>query len=651
MSDQARVLTHYDTGRCAVLAAPGAGKTTLISHLIAHWVEQRGISPTHILVLTFTDSAAQEFEKRTRQLLKRPFPVPEFSTIHAFCWRLLRRFDAGYTDREILSEERQYTILDQLVQAYGIENQGFDYIPLLCNTLIPGWRHQPERLKNWEAYRADMSPEQIRLWPRLLEVATAYEDLLAQENVLDYDAMITHTLNLLRRNPHLHQQLQHRYPYVIEDEAQDSSLIQGELLDVLTTGSNWLRVGDPNQSIYAFGGADHHQLADFANTYTFYPLRESNRATPNLIALCNRFHSQFKTAFPSPVMLAPGGKNPEDGWIWVRHYATIQAELQDIAKAAHTILKQNQSVAVLCRTHAGCERIANWLEQQQVPVIRHQERDNNLLMSEMALYLESLLAFLLQPEFNPLQTLCWRSGLSRQSMQQLFSVDQAIGPILQQLAQRKRFHGHLGTEEYAQWVQFASTLLFLLEHLYYPPLWVIESAIARLLPDSQQEVKARLLLHLWHHSDSQQGQLTDFQHWLTQARKRKIRQLLPQDESELSLTDPGVVHVLTTHKAKGLEWDGVILPFFGYEGRESGAETEWRALLRALQQQTPYQTQWEQLSKTEQDENLRLAYVGLSRARRYLMVSASAERQRNLGINSKHPSPVLQVLLDARHNR
>jgi DNA helicase-2/ATP-dependent DNA helicase PcrA len=257
MPDQQAILDQYQGGRAAVLAAPGSGKTTLISHLIAEWVRSGKVSPRRILVLTFTESAAQEFETRTLALLPYSRRPPTFATIHGFCNRILRQLRSEYSDREVISDERKYAFLDRIVEQVGLPVSKLDYPKVLADTLIPRLRQRPYAqtftdLEHLQAALGEADEHAEVLW-HLPEILVRYDRLLARHGFIDYDQMISETHRLLQANSALVEQLRERYRWVLEDEAQDSNPLQSAILDLISgPAGNLLRVGDPNQSIFAF---------------------------------------------------------------------------------------------------------------------------------------------------------------------------------------------------------------------------------------------------------------------------------------------------------------------------------------------------------------------------------------------------------------
>lgn len=651
MQDQARILANYRGGRCAVLAAPGSGKTTLISHLVAEMIRERGIPPRRILVLTFTESAAAEFEQRTLALLPQRMAQPHFSTLHAFCNKLLRQLHSAYSQREVLTDERKYALLEEVLFQRQLSHSQLDYVRLVSDILMPRYRQRPYALAlstpEEVADRTGIPSEHAALLFQLPAIIGDYETLLSQGQFIDYDMMISETHRLLQEHPTALRHIQERYHWIIEDEAQDSNLLQTEILELLAgeTG-HLLRVGDPNQSIYGFNGADYHRLTRFAETYSAYPMGQSNRSAPDVMALANAFHRQYSQAFPSPVEIQPGVKNPPPGWIWIKNYPSLEAECAALVQACRSLLSQNQSMAILCRTNLSCQWLEQKLRAADVPTRLHHEKSPHFFKTPLVHLLRDLFAYLLQPwDYARFQQLMTGLGFSRQGLRQLFP-DSITAEGLDALAQQWIYSPVFSPEAYLRLSQWAGHLAFLIQHQHYNVSWQLEWIAEHLLNSSDAQFQLRLLHQLWlkTHWNSGSQSPEAFLAWLEKAGTRKIRQLMAPEEPEENLKAAGVVHLLTVHRAKGLEWDAVLLPLFQYGQPFTAQDQEVRTLLAALQQGLPYQSVMDQIAEEEERESIRLVYVALTRARRSLLLSCSRERLPEAGIYQVPDSPLFHSL-------
>ncbi|MGE3726859.1 MAG: ATP-dependent helicase [Candidatus Sericytochromatia bacterium] len=651
MHDQAQILANYRGGRCAVLAAPGSGKTTLISHLVAEMIQKRGISPRRILVLTFTESAAAEFEQRTLALLQGRMAQPSFSTLHAFCNKILRQLHSAFSQREVLSDERKYALLEEVLLQRQLSHSQLDYVRLVADILMPRYRQRPfaHPLNSPEDVgdRTGIPSEHAPLLFQLPEIITDYENRLSMGQFIDYDMMISETHRLLIEHPTALQHIRERYHWIIEDEAQDSNLLQTAILELISgENGNLLRVGDPNQSIYGFNGADYRRLTLFAESYSAYPMGQSNRSAQPVIDLANAFHRLYPQAFPSAVEIQPGVKNPPPGWIWIKNYPSLAAETEALIQACRSLLSQDQSMAILCRTNQSCLWLEQTLRAAQLPTRLHHEKSPHFFKTPLVHLLRDLFAYLLEPwDYPRFQQLMSGWGFPRQGLRKLFP-DNITPSDLEALSQQWLYSPDFSSDEYLRLCNCAGQLLFLIQHQHYPVSWQLAWIAENMLSSSDQQFQLRLLHQLWlkTHWNSGSQSPEAFWAWLEKAGMRKIRQLMAPEEPEENLKAPGVVHLLTVHRAKGLEWDAVLLPLFQYGQPFTAQDQELRTLLAALQQGLPYQSVMDQISEEEERESIRLVYVALTRARRHLLLSCSRERLPEAGLYQAPDSPLFHSL-------
>ncbi len=642
MPDQQAIQSGYQGGKAAVLAAPGAGKTTLISRLIAHWMQHQKVLGQHILVLTFTENAAREFEQRTLTLLRETAPhqaSPTFATIHSFCNRLLRQWDAQYAERQVAGDERRYAILDELLSEANLWSSDLDYTRVLADTLIPAYRQRPylrqpesaAQLQDWVGIDSEHAP----LLLQLPELVQRYDAALAEAELIDYDLMIVATCELLQAQPVLLQRLRQRYRYVLEDEAQDSNAAQSALLALICgPEGHWLRVGDPNQSIYGFGGADFRQLQQFAEAEQFFPMAQSNRSSAGIMQFANAYQQAFDGFFPSAVQLKPGFKNPDNGWIWVKAYGHWQEELQATLQAARTLLAEQHSVGVLCRTNQNAQWLYEQFQAVGLPAVLHHDRADHFFQSEGVKALEQVMAFLLEPhQFYRYQQALLALGIDRHSLKLLLNPDSPVATQMQALAEGLVYHPAAPAQAYQRLLTVNQHLWFLIEHAHYPLADLLEWVVETLFETPEARMQLRILQGLWqqaHPVPVQQPEM--FHQWLSQAGSRKIRQALIPDAAQSELTRPGVLHLMTVHKSKGLEWDAVLMPLFHFGKPFDFPDTEVRILQKCLQQGATYPAMLDQVKEQEEAESVRLVYVGLTRARRFLSLTRAREKYRPAGV-------------------
>jgi DNA helicase-2/ATP-dependent DNA helicase PcrA len=256
-------------GPVLILAGAGSGKTRALTHRIANLMAQ-GVPPWSILAVTFTNKAANEMKARIRKLLKiadevgsDPTHLPLMGTFHSICVRMLRR------DIEAIGRDRNFVIYD-----------GDDQEKIMAQAL-KDLKIAPEELKpraalggigrfKCEAISPSTVKSQATTWQtqRLAEVYARYQTLLRESNALDFDDLLSETVRLLQERPEVLKRYQQQWQYLHVDEYQDTNHVQYLLVNLLAQEHrNLCVIGDPDQSIYAFRGADIRNILEFKNDY------------------------------------------------------------------------------------------------------------------------------------------------------------------------------------------------------------------------------------------------------------------------------------------------------------------------------------------------------------------------------------------------
>jgi len=259
---QCQAVTAGD-GPVLVLAGPGSGKTRVLTHRIAYLVQERGVRAWHIAAVTFTNKAAREMENRVVGLLGGSGQLDGLSigTFHALCARILR-IEADYTpltrDYVIFDTDDQLSVMRQVIAELNLDPKRnnprglLNTVSAAKNELIGPAEYQPR----------DYADEKIR------RVYVRYDELLRENNARDFDDLLMHTVQLFREHPDVLERYQRRYRYILVDEFQDTNMAQYVLVRLLAgLHRNLFVVGDPDQSIYAFRGADYRNVQRFREDY------------------------------------------------------------------------------------------------------------------------------------------------------------------------------------------------------------------------------------------------------------------------------------------------------------------------------------------------------------------------------------------------
>jgi DNA helicase-2/ATP-dependent DNA helicase PcrA len=264
LNRQQREAVESTEGPLLILAGAGSGKTRVITFRIAHLIESRGVAPESILAVTFTNKAADQMKTRVAQMLSAGTAAwPHISTFHSFCVRVLRRnIDRiGYTrEFSIYDEDDQQRTIKGCLKELGLSEQVASPRAALGRiSYAKNHGQSPE-----EMYRHALDPES----EKLASVFELYEKKLRQANALDFDDLLLKTAHLLDEAPEVREDYNRRYRYIMVDEYQDTNRTQYRLIRQLTQShSNLCVVGDEDQSIYRWRGADIENILSFEKDF------------------------------------------------------------------------------------------------------------------------------------------------------------------------------------------------------------------------------------------------------------------------------------------------------------------------------------------------------------------------------------------------
>ena len=276
-----RLAVTTTEGPVMVMAGAGSGKTKVLTTRISYIIKELKVIPSKILAVTFTNKAALEMKKRVADMLDINTDYMWVSTFHSFCARLLRmEIDAmpPYNKKfNILDEDDSLKIVKKIIEDLDFDT---DYKPKVIRELI-------SKSKNFKNYS-------IRD-PRLLNIFTIvnqkYEERCKEDNLLDFDDLIIKTIELFNKNPNILEKYQNQFDYVLVDEFQDTNAMQYDLMTLLARRNrNIFVVGDDFQSIYSFRGAKIENIMKFQTEYKDYTLillEENYRSTTQILDLAN----------------------------------------------------------------------------------------------------------------------------------------------------------------------------------------------------------------------------------------------------------------------------------------------------------------------------------------------------------------------------
>ena len=720
----------YRHGRLAVNAVPGSGKTFTLAYLASTLLAEGYASDNpflnpdadqRVLIVTYLNASVDTFRARVRKNLEESGLPPDHGydvrTLHSLALEIVRVSESGLGPDAVeptVMDETQTNhflgqALDNWIETYPELWQAFERgdspreQTRWRDTVLRTTRSFIRAAKN-ERYKAhdiqvrltlsdgdesapEAKPDQIETYPLLFMLSgiyDRYQRILHQQGVLDFDDLIWRATDLLEARPELVSELRKRWPYVLEDEAQDSVPLQEVLLSTLTgTSGNWVRVGDPNQAITSTFTAAHPQ---FFNEFidrddvTALPLPNSGRSAPKIFMAANKMVDWVIDYHPIPevrnttfrrqhILPAPPGdaqQNPpnEESEIKIKVYKHREdEELPVVARLAAQYAKNypHHTLAILVPTHNIGYSMADELDELEAPydnLLRGGTRER-----EIASAMNSILAILANPQdgraladvLASLQELGHPAAdISEESLPRLTT-------ILKSVHQPESFlfpwseeefiaslPAHVATEEDIQhFIRFSNFLQKMFEIRTLPiddlaltlgdELFSFEDAHESDLAIAYQFA---IVLRYWQemHPDWRLPELSAELANLA-AGRRSLPLARPGDYGYEPQS--GRITLSTQHSAKGLEWDAVFLvgidgfwipsdldaPFHGVHEYYGDLIAESLAQLRFIMQgDSGLQNN---LSATDSahieviSERLRLLYVGITRARRYLHISRS----------------------------
>ncbi|MBQ8391812.1 MAG: DNA helicase PcrA [Clostridia bacterium] len=282
-----REAVEHINGPLLVLAGAGSGKTRVLTHRIAYMIQEKGISPWSILAITFTNKAAREMLQRVENLIGAVANDMWVRTFHSACVRILRRdIDRiGYDTRfNIIDSDDQKSLVKECLKELG-----FDEKQLPPRSVLSEISHAKDNLLTPEKYTLDYADDYRK--KQIARVYSLYQHKLRTANDLDFDDLIMLTVRLFEENEDVLEFYRNKFKYVLVDEFQDTNKAQNELV-ILLAGNhrNLCVVGDDDQSIYKFRGTDISNILDFEKAFPesrVIRLEQNYRSTQNILDAAN----------------------------------------------------------------------------------------------------------------------------------------------------------------------------------------------------------------------------------------------------------------------------------------------------------------------------------------------------------------------------
>ena len=362
---QKEAVLHFE-GPLLILAGAGSGKTRVLTHRIAYLIEEHQVLPYHILALTFTNKAANEMRERVNNIIEYGAGSIWVSPFHSTCVRILRRFidHLGYDNAfTIYDSDDQKSLMKDICKQLNIDTKKYKE-----RTFLNAISSAKDELKTPEQYADEVAKEyNKKIFGRVYK---EYQKRLKQNNALDFDDLIMLTVQLFQQNTEILNHYQERFPFILVDEYQDTNTAQFTLLSLLASRyQNLCVVGDDDQSIYRFRGANIHNILNFEKIFPatkVIRLEQNYRSTKNILAAASGVikHNSMrkeKTLWTTAEAGAP---------ISYGRYDNEYEEAQGIAADIHRQVKDGMSYsdfAILYRTNAQSRVFEEKLIYEGIP--------------------------------------------------------------------------------------------------------------------------------------------------------------------------------------------------------------------------------------------------------------------------------------------
>lgn len=727
-------ILQYHGGRLGIAAVPGAGKTHILSALAAQLIQNNELQDgQEILIVTLVNSAVDNFENRIKGFFDNKVQALykyRVRTLHGLAHDIVREKPAsvGLDERFSIIDEREADFIrKEIVRAvletkkdiinsylrddvseYEIQKAWRDerngIYPLINNIAIAFIRSAKDRLLTPESLRLklDSSFAPLPLAELGYSIYADYQRALAYRGAVDFDDLIRLALTLLQNDEEFLERLRFRYPFILEDEAQDSSLSQQKILELLSgeTG-NWVRVGDPNQAIFeTFTTANPDLLRNFIAANPNVDMPESGRSQPSIIKLANHLIDWVMTSHPEPqarsalslprIEPVPAGYQPQnppdtpEAIKFISKKFTPEEELENVAKSVKGYLDSfaedelKPTVAVLVPRNTRGIEVIEALKKKNLEVIELISSTSTTRAAAGSL--NYLLSYLADPQSARKLSKAyevwrrdWREEVEKaEFVKVVSSLIQRIGQVENFVApndltpspspgrrgESQDWLATISADEAEQVIEELKEFRVNVQRWLNAVALPIDQLILTLAQDVFTEAPDLALAHKLAlvlrkaADDHNEWRLPELTAELAMIAKNERRFIgFSEDDSGF---DPerhrGKVVVTTMHRAKGLEWDRVYLMSVNNYDFPSGMpndrfisekwfirqglnlEAEALAQLTALESNSEYD--WYEEGKATFEarlgyikERLRLFYVGITRAKKDLIVTWNSGRQ------------------------
>lgn len=644
--DDQKPVLEYENGKMAISAVPGAGKTTILLALIIKLLD-KGVNPENIFVMTYMESAARNFRDRIKNIRQNSAQLPNISTIHGLALRILKE-NGNFerlglsSDFEICDDTQRTRIVREIASQLKLKKTETDEFDRAVSVFKIG-----------SGIFQETSDKKIEKFRQFYE---SYQIALKEQNLIDYDDMLISSVKLLEENPDILSYYQDVCHFIIEDEAQDSSSIQQKLINLLSAKyKNLIRCGDINQAITTtFSNADVEGFRKFISESNNVSMNCSQRCTKDVWNLANNLvkwaemQAETKNAFFKIFMQPVEGRNPvSESALHADIFNTTLEERNFVLKEIKNALKKDPkcTIGILLRNNF---QVAQWMNFINDSGLKSITRSECLEQKSIFRTIFAIMQMIANPFDNNV------IADNYEILAELGFYKQRLGSEIRKY-ENPFIRINCDFIDNVYLVQFYWDLTYWLS---FPHLAPEELAIKIGLHYYTSEIEksnvyliATLIKRLAV-NNKHFGTLIERLGELAKKPSLSGFKFFSEEEESDKEFLAGKVQIMTLHKSKGDEFDYVFLPemaeknltldFNQIKLKSSDFMENIRRLNPNYKQKNEFDLKQELVS-----ENLRLLYVAITRAKKYLYFTASRKTKSFEKIVEQEPGIIFDELLNS----
>ena len=644
--DQQPVL-DYENGHMGVSAVPGAGKTTILLALIIKLLD-KGIPPEKIFVLTYMDSAARNFREKIKKINKKSSKLPNISTIHGLALKILKE-NGNYEklglseDFEICDDSQRVRILREISFRLKVDKKLIEEFDRAVSIF---------KINGGKSIGKQITDKKLLQFLSFFQI---YQDTLKEYNLIDYDDMLTGSVKILKENPDILSHYQDLCEYIIEDEAQDSSSVQQELISLLAgKHGNIIRCGDVNQSITAtFSNSDVEGFRKFITENKNVSMDCSQRCTHDVWNFANSLVKnacsmpESKNAFFEMYMQPVGDKNPAPllkNGIFSQIFERPTDEKDFVLRTIKETLSKNPqyTIGILLRNNYQVTEWQKLLEDSGLSVItrNHCLEQKSIFRAIFAVMKMILLPFNNDVIAEGYKTLSELGFYERGREKDIEKYENAFISL------------NADDLENVHLQQFYWDLNYWVSLSYLQPNEIaIKAGLQFFKSDIEKSniyLISTLIKRICIKNDSLDYAVSTLNELAKKPNLSGFKFFSEEDEDDKTFLQ-GKVQIMTMHKSKGDEFNLVFLPELTDKNLTLGIDnislksSSFIESVKALTPNNKRKTDFE-LKQDILSENLRLLYVAITRAKNQLFITTSTNAKKYGRIYKNEPCKIFEEL-------